>query len=251
MLSKKLPILTYKWPVKRASTQISYGGLLMPGITAETDLGVLIQAATTGLGIAGRLKGLNFGGTMFKNYSTAVTDTLVDGTVWQLADVELWTPAFVDTIEYDQGDTMAVASTSTTTVTVTSLEDNIDTSWLYGVGGLNAGTLTFVQTSASGSCVTKTSTGWDSTTTLIKILRLFHRLGKIGVTAGKPDYLGTDAAAGSWTIRVMNNKMKSNGTWSYLDPTKHDGLTGLNATGLATKFYAEIVALSSLAAVAS
>lgn len=251
MKSQQKPVFTCKWPVKRSSTQISYGGLLMPGVTAETDLGVLIQAASAAAGLAGRLKGLSFGGVQYKHYSTAVTDTLVDGTVWQLCDVELPMPCYIDTIEYDQTDTMAVASTSTTTVTVTSLEDNIDTSWLYGVSGTAAGLLTFVQTSASGSCVTKTSSGWDSTTTLIKILRLFHKLGKIALVAGKPDMLGTDAAAGSWTIRVMQNKMKTNGTWSYLNPTVDDGKTGLNAAGAATKFYAEIVALSSLAAVAS
>lgn len=251
MLSKNLPIFEMTWPVKNAGTQISYGGLLQPGTVDATSTGVLIQGTGAALGLAGRLKGLNFAGVWKKNYDTGVTDTLVNGTVWQLCDVELWTPAYIDTIEYDLTTTAAVASTSGTTVTITSLENNIPTSYLYATGGTGAGLLAFVATSSAGSCVTKTATAWDSTTTVIKILRLFHRLGAISVNAGQPDKLGTQAGAGSWTIRVMQNKIRTNGVFSYLNPTVNDNQSGLSAAGAATKFFAEVVALSSLAAVAS
>ena len=242
MLSKKLPIFNTKWPVRNGGTRISYGGLLMPGVTAATDMGTLIQASGAAAGLAGRIK---------KDFPTTVTDTNVNGTVWNLFDVELNTPAYVDTVLYDTATTAAVASTSGTTVTITSLENNIPTSYLYATGGTGAGLLAFIATSSAGSCVTKTATGWDSTTTVIKILRLFHKLLAISVVAGQPDKLGTQAGAGSWTAIVLNNKFKSNGQFQYLDPTKHDNLSGLNAAGAATAFYAEIAALSSLASVAS
>ena len=236
MLSKTGPVFEMKFPVRNGGTTIPYGGFLMPGVTADTDLGLAILATSAGLGTIGRLK---------KAFTSAETDSTVLGTTWNFRDVELCAPFYVDTIEYDQTDTMAVASTSTTTVTVTSLEDNIDTSWLYAVSGTGAGLLAFLVSSASGSATSKTATGWDSTTVLIKMLRNFHRLAKLNTTSDK---IGTDAAAGSWTVRFLANKYKANTGWQYLDPTKHDNVTLPTANA---KFYAEIAVLSSLAAVAS
>lgn len=227
-VKRQLETLQYKWPVKHAATTLREGALLMPGVTAETDLGVLILATSAGADVAGVLK---------KQFASTESDTLVNGTVWNLRDVEPIAPMYILEAEYDQSDTAAVASTSGTTVTVTSLEDNIDTSWLYGVSGTGAGGLYFVATSASGSCVTKTATGWDSTTTIIKILRLFHQVAKLNATADK---IGTDAGAGSYTCVVLNNYLRSGGRVQYLDPTKNDAMSGLNTSYLASKFFAEI-----------
>lgn len=221
----------YSWPVKHAAADIPDGALLMPGVTAGTDLGVLIVAATAGADAVGRLHGLLD--------ASEVTDTLVNGTVWNTRTVTPVFPGVLVRSEYDQADTAAVASNSGTTLTITSLEDDIDTSWIYAVGGTGAGELSFLTASAAGSATQKTAMGWASDTTVIKILRLFHQLAKL-VTAA--DKIGTDAGAGSWTIVVLQNWIKNNTrAWEILDPTKHDNLSGLNATGLATKFYCDLV----------
>lgn len=218
----------YFWPVKHGGTTIVDGALLMAGVTAETDLGVLILATSAGADCIGLLQG---------QLASTVSDTLVAGTVWNQRLIHPVTPMRVVKCQYDTSDTAAVASTSTTTVTITSLEDNIDTSYLYGVSGTGIGTLAFVATSASGSCVTKTATGWDSTTTVIKILRLFHQLAKLNTTSDK---IGTDAAAGSYTCLVLQNTITYGGQGlEPLDPTKHDNLTGLNSYG-DLKFFAQI-----------
>jgi hypothetical protein len=221
--------MQYFWPIKNGAAAISEGALLMAGITADTDLGVLIPATTAGTDAVGVLD---------QAIASTDTNTLVTGTAWLTRPVTPCVPMLGLEVDYDQTDTMAVASTSTTTVTVTSLEDNIDTSWLYAVSGTGVGKLAYLASSAAGSATSKTATSWDSTTVLIKILRLFHQLAKINTTADK---IGTDAGAGSWTILILQNWLANNQYGAVvLDPTKHDNITGLNATGLGTRFYADV-----------
>lgn len=228
--------LAYTWPVKNSAALIKDGAALMPGVTAETDLGVLIPTTGAGADTIGFLVG---------KMAATETNTLVAGTAWKTWPVTPCGPMTVVECDYDLTDTMAVASTSTTTVTITSLEDNIDTSWLYAVSGTGAGLLAFLATSASGSAVSKTATGWDSTTTCVKILRLFHQLAKINSTS---DAIGTDAAAGSWTIVVLQNWISNiQRPAEILDPTVHDNLSGLSATGVGTRFYADIAVRNSAA----
>ena len=98
----KLDTQYYKWPVRDGGTDIPDGALLMPGVTAGTDLGVLIVAATAGADAIGVLQGLRD--------ASETDDTVVAGTAW---NTELAVPAVRGTIvraEYDQTDTMAVAS---------------------------------------------------------------------------------------------------------------------------------------------
>ncbi len=225
-LKRNEELMHYYWPVKHAASTINVNSLLMPGVTADTDLGVLILATSACGDAVGILR---------QQLSSSTSDTLVAGTVWNTRQVEPITPMRVLEVEYDQADTAAVASTSTTTVTITSLEDNIDTSYLYAATGTGAYLLAYLASSASGSATSKTSTGWDSTTTVIKILRLFHQLAKINAAADK---IGTDAAAGSWTCLIMNNYFKFNGDKQYLDPTKHDN----KSFGASAKFFAEVCA---------
>jgi hypothetical protein len=226
-VKRDLETQQYTWPVKHGGTTINDGALLMAGTTAETNLGVLIIASSAGADCMGILVG---------QLASTVTDLLVAGTVWNQKLVHPVTPMRVIECDYDTTDTMAVASTSTTTVTITSLEDNIDTSYLYAVSGTGIGSLYFVDTSTSGSCTTKTATGWDSTTTAIKVLRLFHQLAKLNTTADK---IGTDAGAGSYTLLILQNWIQYGGQKVPLDPTKHSGLTGLNSYG-DIKFLADI-----------
>lgn len=186
------------------------GALIMPGVTADTDLGLAILATGAGADAIGILKG-----------SLAIAASAnVGGTVWNYTKVELVDDICITEIEYDQTDTMAVASTSGTTVTVTSLEDNIDGSWLYSTVTKS---LFFLSASASGSATTKTASGWTSADTLIKILRPFHQVAKLNSAGTK---IGTDAGAGSWTVVVLENWFEDVDRGPVrLDPTKHNGIT--------------------------
>lgn len=214
----QVPILT--------SVDIAQGAGIMLGATADTDLGLAIVATGSGTDFLGTATGKWV-------YATSSTSALT-GATWAFIEIELvdrYAPVWV---EYDQTDTMAVASTSGTTVTVTSLEDNIDESWFYAVSGTGAGKLAFLTASASGSATSKTATGWDSTTVLIKILRFGHPIAKLNTAANK---IGTDAAAGSWTICVVETWFEAQGyPLTRLDPTKHDNLTLTGA-----RFYANVL----------
>jgi len=216
--------IVVKLPVY-ATANLEAGALLMPGVTAATDLGALIKASGAAADAIGVLTGA------YTYAATATGRWLADGTAFIEREVALYDRYHLMEVQYDIADTMAVASTSTTTVTVTSLEDNIDASWLYSP---TQNDLYYVATSAAGSCVTKAASGWDSADTLIKILRPFHPLGKLNTAA---TMLGTDAAVGSWPICVLWNEYEDLGVpRTRLDPTKHNALTLTSP-----KFYATLL----------
>ncbi len=197
-------------PILASGSTIADGALIMLGATADTDLGLAIIGASAGTDALGILQGT----------CTVAETAAVAGTAWNYKKIELLDRYAVVEVEYDQTDTMAVASTSTTTVTVTSLEDNIDGSWLYSTV---TKTLFFLTASASGSATTKTASGWTSADTLIKILRFGHPLAKLNTAGTK---IGTDAAAGSWTVTILENWFEDvDRAPVRLDPTKHNGIT--------------------------
>ena len=226
----------YFWPVKHGGTAISDGALLMPGVTAETDDGVLIVASGAGADVVGSC----IGAIATSESNTDVTD----GNPWLLWPVSPCFPGIIMEMEYDQSDTAAVASYSAPTVTISSIEDNIDTGWIYVVGGTGAGQLGFIDT-ANGSVVTvetNFTTALDSTSTVIKILPLFHQLAKLNTAADK---IGTDAAVGSWTCLILQNWIATLDRGAQVlrpDTGYHQNLQNLNATGRGTRFYADVCA---------
>jgi hypothetical protein len=211
----------YFWPVKHSATKIVDGALLMPGVTAATDLGVLIVASGAGADAIGVLQG---------DLPVSVTDTLVAGTVWNTRLVHPVIPMRVLRIPYALSSTAVLTSNTATAVVCTTeanLEDNIDTSYLYAYDGTGEGELSFLVASASGGATQKTAMGWSSDTYVVKILRLFHQLATLNSTSDK---LGTVAAAGSWKCLILQNTINYAGSGDVpLDPTKHDNLSGLNA----------------------
>lgn len=216
-------------PVFGAAADLEEGAVVIRGATPGTNqpFAILGTGALT-----------DVLGVMMEEHVNTVSgdDSNVGGTNYTRKKV-LINPFAVFEAEYDQADTMAVVSTSTTTVTITSLEDNIDGGYVYAVGGTGLGRLAFITASAAGSCVTKETTAWDSTTTLIKILPLFHQLIKIS-NAGRS--LGTDAAAGTGEVTILENLIQADSIGkATLDPKKHSGLTGLNDKNV--KFYAELI----------
>lgn len=164
-------------------------------------------------------------------------DTNAAGTNYALRKVII-DPFAYFRAEFDQTDTMAVAAVSGATVTVTSGETNLQGGWLYAVSGTGAGRLALITNdNGSGDYTTKESTGWDSTTVLIKIIPKWHQLIKISANA---DMIGTDAAAGSGAVTVKDLWIKSDSIpLTRLNPVTHSGLTGLNTDSV--KFYADIL----------
>lgn len=201
------------YPVYGAAVDIVAGAVVMRGATGETDHGLLVVGAGALADVVGVLEELH-------DYSVS-GDSLLAGTAYVKRKVTI-NPFAVYLAQYDSSDTAAVASTSTTTVTITSLEDDIDAGWLLG----NDGQIQWLAASASGSATSKSSSGWTSANTVLKVLPLFHQLGKINTAADK---LGTDAAAGSGLIVVLENYIEADGVkMEPLDPTKHSGVTYSN-----------------------
>lgn len=222
-IHRDLETQQYYWPVKNSAAAIVSGALLMPGVTAETDLGVLIPASGAGADAVGILQG---------PVAAADVNTLVAGTAWLVKEVVPVAPMRIIRAAYDFGSAVATGNTSSgTTVTITSLEDNIDTSYLYIYSGTAIGQLQYLATSSSGSAVTKTafSPAVSSTDTFIKILRLFH---KLHVLSTNVDKLGTTAAVGTWKICVMQNYIRYGGITSVMVPCAPTlGANGVGVTG--------------------
>lgn len=202
-----------------AGADIVKGAAVMRGATPGTNGGQLIVATGACADIVGVLEELH-------DFSVS-GDSAIAGTAWVKRKVTI-NPFAVYLAAYDADDDADVASVSGTGVTITSLEDDIDAGWLLGDDGF----LTFLTASASGSCTAKDNVetapaaAWSATTDVIKVLPVMHQLGKI-TTAGNE--LGTDAAAGSALIVVLENYIQADGIpLEILDPTKHSGITYTN-----------------------
>lgn len=209
--------------------------LVIPGVTQGTDLGLAIPYSSgTPANIIGRL----LGGSIVAN------DSVQAGTTWSYREVELLDS--IELVEYDYSsataDLLAVTSVSGTTVTISSLENNADCGWMYAVSGTGAGLLAFCTAINGGTATTKTATGWDSTTKVIRIHRFGH--GLITLNSATTSLKST-AAAGSFTAFNFENYIDFQGNGIakvLLDPTKHDNLqlvpstAGVLASGLKPRF---------------
>lgn len=204
-----------KVPVTGGGTAIVDRALLMPGVTQGTNLGLAIVASGAAADAIGFLKGA---------HATAA-DSVQAGTTWTYREVELKDSIELEEWEYSQasGDIISVASSSGTTVTITSDENNADCGWLYAVSGTGAGLLAFCTAQTGGTATTKTATGWDSTTKVVKIQRFGHKTLVLNTAGTK---IKTTAAVGTWTVFVWELYFQALGfPKQLLDPTKHDNLT--------------------------
>lgn len=227
-------IYRYKLPVFGNSADIKKGAFLMRGATPATDNGALIKAsgASAVPDIVGRLLELH-------DYSVT-GDTLIGGTSFVTHPVELISDVRIYRIQYDPASVIdATQAVSTTTLTLTSLEDNIDAAFLYVQAGTGVGQTNYLTASASGSCTLKAAFGTDLDTSsdLIKILPRFHQLISLNSDG---TMLASQAAAGAVTGFVVDSFIDRGNGFEQLDPTKHAALTGLNRTGY-PKFFADVV----------
>lgn len=215
-------------PVLDGGTDILKGALVMKGSTDDTNepFAVLSTTGTDAIGVIENLVD-----------ASETVDSAIGGTAIQLAKVAM-NPHNVYLIEYDQADTLAeTTATSTVTFTATSLEAALTGGYLFAITGAAAGELQQVVTDASGSCTTKAAfTQTSGSDTFIKILPQFHTVLKLNSTATK---IGSDVAAGAVEVCILENYIEAdNVPFQRLDPTKH---SGLDLTNQHPKFYAEVL----------
>ena len=144
------------------------------------------------------------------------------------------------------GNIVDVTSASTsTTLTTTSLEDNIDGGWVYftektTAGATGAGNLRFLTASASGSATLDSAVTIDTTSDFIKILPVGHRLTSL--SADSLGLLSKAAAGTSINLHIVENYIGKSGLNQAMRYATHKALSGLDKDTI--KFYAEIAILS-------
>lgn len=214
-------------PVDGQGAAISEGALLMPGVTATDssakNLSVAILAdgaAANAIGILATKKLAASANDPVVNSGTgAVTKEPSSSSVGCSYPVDPLLPGCEVAIEYDQTSSgyLAVTSATSTVITITSLEDNIDGSWIYVVSGTGAGQLEYAVASASGSITVKSAmtTTLDNTSNIIILRRRFHALHTLSTDRTK---LFTGAAAGSCTWVNLKNEIKYAGLEGWREP---------------------------------
>lgn len=230
----------YNLPVYGASADILQGAFVARGVTGTQPYGALMKASGTSAvpDIMGRLLELH-------DYSVT-GDTLANGTSFVTHPVQLAQRFAIHRLEYDlTSEITCTQAVSTTTITVTSLEDDIDTAFLYVVEGTGAGQTNYLTAAASGSATLKAAfgTSLDTTSKFIKVLPRFHQLLGLNSDGTK---LSSQAAAGALLGIVIDSYIQKNGAkMEQLNPTKHAALTGLSSLR-SIKFFADVAIIDSI-----
>jgi hypothetical protein len=233
-ISQYAPDVAINLPVSGGGTALVRGALLKRGPTPGTNNGTLVLASTN----AANPDTLAI---LRENHATA-DDTLVDGTVFKTHPCDIIVPGRIVRIEYSKDaadDIEATQAVSTTTITLASLEDNIDAAFLYVVAGTGIGQTNYLTASAAGSATLKAAfgTSLDTTSRLIKILPRFHQLASLTADGTK---LSSQAAAGQWPVIVLDTIIVRNGNEQQMSPVTHAALTGLNGNA-SLRFEADIL----------
>lgn len=228
-------------PVSGSGAAMVAGTLLKRGPTPATDNGTLIPCASNTTG------SIDVVGILRQAHATA-DDTLVAGTVFTVKPVQVIVPGRVIRVEYSLATADLITATqavSTTTMTVTSLEDDIDAAFLYVAAGLGIGQTNYLTAATAGACTLKAAfgTSLDTTSKFVKILPRFHP--KAGLTADGTKF-GSYAAVGVHTVCVLDTYIERNNRMEQMNPTKHAALTGLNSLR-DLHFWADIVIRDSFA----
>lgn len=226
-------------PIDGNGSDIQPGAVLMPGVTADNNLSVAILAtgaAADSIGLLAELHDFSISG-----------DSKPDvGDVHVLRGIEPFLPGCeVAALMADDADNdVDVASATSTVLTITSVEDNIDGSWVYVRAGTGAGLLLYCDASASGTLTLKvaSTTTLDNTSKLVILRRLFHKKVELDSTGTK---IKSTAAAGSLPWRVIGNQFRKAGQeiWVDLDPSKHHNL---NLSGQSPVFRQILVPVDTL-----
>ena len=225
---------SYKLPIFGSGSDINLGAFLKRGATPGTNNGELIKQSGNNAGpdTIGRLG-------EFHDYSVD-GDTLIAGTNFVIRPVQMINPFGVFRIEYDSSSVIsATQAVNSTTMTISSLEDDIDACFWYVQTGIGLGQTNYATASASGSCTLKAKFGTDLTTAsrLIKILPRFHQLMSLNSDGTK---IASQDAVGTMKVMVIDTIIERNSDGGkQMDPTKHAALTGLNSAR-SIRFYADV-----------
>ena len=200
MLTQKPETLEKEYPVYSASADIDKGALVSLGVTMGTDNGLVILSpadATGNIGIMG------------EDYDYSVEGSSVLGTSDVMKTI-LINPLALIEAEYNQAGVAATQNDTTTTITLTNLENNIDGAYLFAVDGNSQGNIRSLTASASGSCtiLAKFTNDIASGDKFVKVLPTNHRL--VVLTADRTQ-LSNTAAVGTAKMRVVGNTVVAPG----------------------------------------
>lgn len=221
-------------PIYGAGADVAKGSLVMVGATPGTNngMGIVAGGASALPDVLGVL-------TTGLTYATD-GETLINGTKHVVKPVEPVNPFRCVRLEFDKTSMVTCTqAVSTTTMTVTSLEDDIDASFLYVVTGTGAGQTNYTTAAAAGSCTLKAAfgTSLDTSSKFIKVLNRFHQIASLNTAGTK---LASQAAAGAVAVILMDIFIERNGRMEALDPTKHAALTGLDSLA-SLRFWADVL----------
>lgn len=217
-------IMLMPLPVDGAGVDVEKGALMTFGVTAATDMGVYIVSGAAGADVVGLLGNLHD----FSDTGDSTPEVATKSYVTH--EIELFCGVPILAVEYDLTDVIDATGGSANTITATSLEDNIDGGWIYIVSGTGIGQLAHINSAASGTATLATiDTAPVSADTFIKILAPNIQAVKLNTARTK---IGSDAAAGSWTVHILKNQFTHRGVtgrWIDLDPLLHHNLQGLDS----------------------
>ena len=229
------PELVTNLPFSGKGAAAVIDSLVKRGATPGTDQGFLIPfEGTTNANPDA------FG--ILKEAHATADDTDQGGTIFTKRKIELINLFRCIRMEYSlvAADRITVTqAVTTTTITLTSLENDIDGAWFYVVAGTGAGQLMFLTASAAGSATLKAAfgTSLDTTSRLIKILPRFHQLACLSSDGTK---LSSTAAAGGTAVMVLDQYIIDNSAERQLNPVNDSGLTGLDGRA-ALRFEADVL----------
>lgn len=246
--------MSYAFPVSGAGSNIPAGTLMQIGVTAGTNASIAIPGVATAGDGTNLPLGLLIEPHNFSASGDALTQTLnswwpngklASGkTQFPSRAIELLDIGVIFRMDYALASAtqVAVASATSTVITITSTEAALDGGWSYVVAGTGIGQLAFIKSSTTGAwTITANNTTLDNTSKLIKILPIFHKLPTFLVnTTTVPTLLDSIAAIGTArAIQLGQYMIRPDGCPQRLDPGVHDGLSGLSALANLT-FYAHL-----------
>lgn len=237
-LSQYTPDMQIDLPVSGHGTAMVVGALLKKGSTSATDNGHLkILSGTTGNKHVGILQ---------EAHATA-NDTDIPGTIYTLHPVDIIIPYRVVRLEFSQASADLITLTSAVTsasLTLTSLEANIETAFIYVVSGTGAGQTNYFTASGAGTATLKAAfgTNLDTTSKIIKVVPKFHELISLNTAGTK---LSSQAAAGAIRCVALQTFIVQNNVEKDLNPVTDSALTKLNNLA-SLRFEANVALVDSI-----
>lgn len=243
------------FPVSGAGSNIPVGTLMMAGATNGTNksIAIPVTAASNTLGL-----GVLIGPHNFAASGDALTQTLtqmfpisgfessqylqgnkLSGGPYPSHAIDLFDTSVVVKISYSLVSTVAVASATTTALTVTGEVAGEDGAFVYVNAGTGIGQLGYIKSSATDTLtlISALTTTLTSSSKLTKILPIFYTtvIWLVNTTTA-PTLLDSVAGNGTGRAAVLANFLNLNGLSTRLDPKIYHNTQSLN-TVAGLEFY--------------